>query len=285
MGFVKDIGPTIDPGLSGVFGDSSMLPGGESDPFFGGAQSAAAADAAEAQGKIALRQLQAQKEALETIRGDLAPFRETGAGALPDLRSAIDDPSARVLQNPFFQALASDQEQRLLASQAARGKVGSGETGDQLTRNLLLLGNQFAQQDVTNLQNLATIGANAAAQTGSQTQQAASATTGILGGLGNAQSAGIIGAGNAQAQGGQNALALGGALLAAFCDERLKENVSPVRVDDDGLMIYEFNYIGETDRFRGKMAQDIIEIDPDNVIESSDGYLMVTSKYHPERVS
>ena len=210
-----------------------------------------------------------------------------------------------------------------MASSAARGRVGAGGTSDLLQENLLQLGSQFRQQDVAfqqqnianqlaaqqqrfgQLFNVATLGANAAAQTGTATQNAAANISGITTDIGAAQAAGAVSRANilAQsqadqltnfAQGGILGAATGGAInpqqamgIAALfgCDERLKENKKPVRVDDDGLTVYEFNYIGDSAKYEGKMAQDIIEVDPESVTESDEGYLLVTAKYAPQRVN
>ena len=312
--------------------------------------------------------------------GDFGGVAEPGGGFQLDM-----DPS-RVLDDPFFQALAGQQEQRLLASAAARGRVGAGGTSDILQENLLQLGSQFRQQDIQNqlaaqqqrfgqLFNVATLGANAAAQTGTATQNTAGAVSNLMTQGANAQASGIIGAANAQAAGNQqvldlittdilqeNLLQLGsqfrqqdiqnqlaaqqqrfgqlfnvatlGANAAAqtgtatqntagavsnlmtqganaqasgiigaanaqaagnqqvldlittgaamiFSDERLKENKVAMRVDDDGLVVYEFNYKGDSTRYEGKMAQDIQKVDPEAVTETDEGYLMVSDKYAP----
>lgn len=255
--------------------------GGENDPFFGGAASAAATDAAEMQVAQADRALAAQVLANDQARADLSPFKEAGAAGLPLLSGAISDPSSRVLNNPFFQSMAADQEKRLLSSAAARGKVGSGGTGDDLQRNLLLLGNQFAQQDIANLQNLANTGLNAAAQTGASAQQGASAVGGILGNIGNAQAAGAVGAANARAQGGENALGLGVGLLSALSDIRLKENVKYSHTQD-GIRMYDWDWKEEALEIvgdqvaHGPIAQELMKTHPDRVfMDESIGFYKV----------
>jgi hypothetical protein len=209
--------------------------------LLGGAQADAAKKAAREAEKLGRLALNDQREATAQTRSDLSTFRGLGETAAPKLEGAIDDPSSRVLNNPFFQTMAADQEQRLLASQAARGKVGSGETGDDLQRNLLLLGNQFAQQDITNLQNLTNTGANAAAQTGSFLQQGTTAAGGIMGNIANANAAGTIGAANARAQGVNNVLSIGSAALS---DVRLKENVKFSHMQDD-IRMYNWDWTEE----------------------------------------
>ena len=45
-------------------------------------------------------------------------------------------------------------------------------------------------------------------------------------------------------------------------DRRLKENIKQVGVSPQGYKIYEFNYIGGDVRFRGAMAQDVLQKNP-----------------------
>lgn len=273
---VAKIDPTTTSGLTALstgglslVAEDALAEGGFIDQnLLGGAQRDAAEKAAQDQEAAALTAQQLQRETTEQIRGDLSPFREAGASAIPTLQGAIDNPSSRVLNNPFFQSMAADQEQRLLASAAARGKVGSGGAGDDLQRNLLLLGNQFAQQDITNLQNLTSTGANAAAQTGSFLQQGATSQGGILGNLANAQAAGRIGAANAQAQGVGNVLSLG---ALAFSDIRLKENVKFSHIDN-GIRMYNWSWtdealelVGDQDT-TGPIAQELKKTHPEKVI-------------------
>jgi hypothetical protein len=71
-----------------------------------------------------------------------------------------------------------------------------------------------------------------------------------------------------------NGLQAAGALGSLFTksDARLKENIVPIGVRN-GHVVYEWNYIGGEEIFRGVMAQDIP--DTDAVIVDSDGYLAV----------
>jgi hypothetical protein len=69
---------------------------------------------------------------------------------------------------------------------------------------------------------------------------------------------------------------LGGAAIMKYSDSRLKENVSYVGQSHNGFNLYEFNYIATPDeRFRGVMAQEVMEVMPEAVVETSDGYLAV----------
>ena len=52
-------------------------------------------------------------------------------------------------------------------------------------------------------------------------------------------------------------------IFSAFgSDIKLKENIEEVGVSPDGYKIYEFNYKGFTDRWRGAMAQDVVKKNP-----------------------
>lgn len=265
-------------GLSEVVGEATADGSIIEQNLLGGAAADAAEKAARGQERAGLEAIDLQRETTELIRGDLAPFREAGAAGIPLLSGAINDPSSRVLNNPFFQTMAADQEQRLLASAAARGKVGSGGTGDDLQRNLLLLGNQFAQQDITNLQNLTNTGANAAAQTGSFLQQGATAQGGILGNVANANAAGTIGAANAKAN-AISSLITGGATL--FCDIRLKDDVKFSHVED-GIRMYNWTWTDEAldivggQSTTGPIAQELKKTHPHLVtVDESTGFYKV----------
>ncbi|MBL4886765.1 MAG: tail fiber domain-containing protein [Planctomycetaceae bacterium] len=275
MGFVVDaIGGAVEF-------TKDISPGGKLDPFFGGQAGAAAKDAADLQASAAGRALSAQEAESARVRGDLSPFRDFGAQGIDTLSQAISDPSQRVLNNPFFTALAEQQEQRTLASAAARGKAGSGGTGDDLQRNLLLLGNQFAQQDVSNLQNQVNTGLNAAAQTGAFGQQGVSAAGGILGNMANAQAAGITGAANAQAAGAGNILTTGAGLFQMFSDIRLKENVR-FSHKEDGVRMYNWDWkksalsLVGSQKTSGPIAQELKKTHPELVITDPEtGYYKV----------
>ena len=103
-----------------------------------------------------------------------------------------------------------------MQQRAALGLAGSGGSQDALKRNLLLLGNQFQQQDLSNsltqnqarfnqLFNVSSLGVNAAAQTGNASLQANQS-------IGQARSAvPILGAQVASQQGQQLMSGLGAA--------------------------------------------------------------------------
>ena len=62
----------------------------------------------------------------------------------------------------------------------------------------------------------------------------------------------------------------------SWSDVELKENISKVGTSPSGLGIYEWNYIGKPDRYRGVIAQDLIAHGrEDAIVEADNGYLMV----------
>jgi len=251
--------------------------------LLGGNAADAAKDAAALQAEAGRNALEVNQAQFAQTRSDLEPFRQFGTGGISNLEGAINDPSQRVLNNPFFTALANQQEQRTLASAAARGKVGSGGTGDDLQRNLLLLGNQFAQQDISNLQNQVNTGLGAATQTGAFGQQSAASAGGILGNIANAQAAGKVGAANAQQQGFSNILGIGlGIGALAFSDIRLKENIR-FSHKENGIRMYSWDWkksakaIVGNQKTVGPIAQELKKTHPDLVVTDPEtGYYKVT---------
>lgn len=61
----------------------------------------------------------------------------------------------------------------------------------------------------------------------------------------------------------------------ALSDARLKENIVPIMRDALGLMWYTFNYIGGGIKQFGVMAQDVLKVMPEAVVELENGYLAV----------
>ena len=58
-------------------------------------------------------------------------------------------------------------------------------------------------------------------------------------------------------------------------DIKLKENINKVGNSPSGINIYEWNYKGNTQRYRGVMAQEILERHPEAVALQPDGYMSV----------
>ena len=61
----------------------------------------------------------------------------------------------------------------------------------------------------------------------------------------------------------------------AVSDTRLKADIERIGQTPDGLPLYHFRYIGDSQLYRGVMAQDVLQYMPEAVVEREDGYLMV----------
>ncbi len=137
-----------------------------------------------------------QAAAVDRAIATQAPYNELGTAAAQQIQQIQADPGAYIQNNPFYRSLADDAQQRLLANQAARGKLASGGTADALQTSLLNLGNGLVQQQLGTLQNQVNSG-----------QTAANATSGLQTDRGAVQAAGRIGSANALQTGYQNQIA------------------------------------------------------------------------------
>lgn len=126
-----------------------------------------------------------------------APYTQLGENAVNQINTIQSDPAGYVQNSPFYQSLAQDAQRRLLANQAAKGKVGSGGTAAALQEQLLALGNGLVQGQVNTLQGQVNTGANAATNVGNT-------NTELLTSQGAVNAAGKVGAFNAQNSGYQN---------------------------------------------------------------------------------
>jgi hypothetical protein len=114
--------------------------------------------------------------------GAQQPFYDAGTSTLPGLQSLINDPNAQrdfITNNPFYDSLAADAQDRLFNNQAARGKVGSGGTAASLQNQLVLMGSDLLNNNIAQRFGLAQIGQNAANQIGAYNTNAATQTAGI----------------------------------------------------------------------------------------------------------
>lgn len=247
-----------------------------------------AADAARSAGDI---QAQATREATEeqrrqfdVTREDLQPYRQAGRSALPGLTDLVTNPQAQrsfIEDNPFFQSLAEDAQNRIFSNQAARGKVGSGETAEALQNSLLLLGSDLLNQNIAQRQNLVGMGLGAATRTGQFGAQATSNITDLITSGAAARAAGEIGAANAITQGRQGIIGAGANIGSAalmgplsLSDKRYKKDIKKVGEDDKGLNVYTYKYKGDDTTRIGHMAQDVKKKYPEAVKTIADMHMI-----------
>lgn len=136
----------------------------------------------------------------------LAPFVGVGTDAIRNLNTLQADPAGYIRNNPLYNSLADDAQRRLLANQAAKGKVGSGGTAAALQEQLLNLGNGLVQQQVSNYQNQINSGQGAATSTGTGKLLTGQNNANMLGQQGDVNAAGKVGAYNAGNSAYQNTI-------------------------------------------------------------------------------
>ena len=72
-----------------------------------------------------------------------------------------------------------------------------------------------------------------------------------------------------------NGATAGAAYQQQYCDRRMKEAPARLGIADNGLPVYEFNYIGDKTRRIGYMADEVQEKYPKAVSKGPKGFLMV----------
>ena len=168
--------------------------------------------AADAAKKGSAQQVAASERALELLRSDLQPFRDLGVSQIEGVQSLSSDPQAQIdfLQNnPLFQGLSDEATRQTNALAASQGKLAGGGTKAELQNQIMLQGNNLINQQLNRQLPLLNMGQNSAAQQGAGSSQ-------LITGIGNAQAAGTIGAGNAMAGGAGNILGAASGIAGLF---------------------------------------------------------------------
>lgn len=205
---------------------------------------------------------------------DLSPFRAVGTAVLPGLVELSTNPEQQaeyIKSNPFYGALADDAQQRVFNNQAARGKLGTGETIKELQKNLVMLGSDLLNQNITQRLNIANLGVGAATQIADirgdinvARQNAAAAS--------DASRDNMIGT------------AAGFGLAFALSDRRTKKDITKIGKLDNGLPVYTFRYKHDPSELRmSVMAQDVEKVKPEAVKEIS-GLKIVDMEKVSERI-
>jgi len=211
------------------------------------------------------------------------PFQQLGQSGV-DQAGFLTDPNAQfdfLQSNPLFQMGLDNANTQTMQSAAARGRLSSGDTLQQLNQNALLTASPLIAQQKQSIGNLLTAGQNAAGQQASILQNTAANQANILGstaanagnfstGAAAAQAGGIVGQANARADRSQNVMDLGSQLLGFFSDPLLKENIKLVGVENNHN-IYTWNWnetangLGLTGSSKGVMADEVYKINPDAI--------------------
>lgn len=147
----------------------------------------AAEKGAQAQERAAQAGIDEQRAAREQQVALLQPYNQAGQQAINPLVAAITQGEYR--KNPLIDQLSNDVTRRIFANQAARGRLGAGDTAGLLAAALapIQLGDQ--QQQIQNLFGLTGMGQNAAAGQGAGVLNTANNIQEGLAQKGNAQAA------------------------------------------------------------------------------------------------
>lgn len=144
----------------------------------------------EAAAEAARLQAQGIKKGIAANTAALSPYTDLGRESAQRIQDIQADPAGYIQNNPLYGSLAADAERRLLANQAAKGKVGSGGTADALQERLLNIGTGLVNTEIGNLQNQVNTGSGAAGQVGYIAYAGNS-------NVGSTNAAGVIGQNNA----------------------------------------------------------------------------------------
>jgi len=204
------------------------------------------------------------------------PFKTIGqqgleqAGFLTDTGAQFDF----LQNNPLFQLGLDNANTQTLQSAAARGRLSSGDTLQQLNQNALLAASPLIQQQKQSIGDLLNYGLTTAGNQGNlRTGQAA------------AEAGGIVGQANARGASAQNILTMAGQLAGPmlFSDPALKENIT-YKGKDNGFNIYSWDWnesaitLGLSGSSSGVMADEVKDVMPEAIRIHDSGYMTVD--YH-----
>lgn len=192
----------------------SLLNKDDDTPGTGLASSLFGTSGAGSAAKASMQMTEFGEQALDILRGNLAPYAQMGEQAVGQA-ALLADPMQQAMflaNNPIFQNMASGTVRDINASAAARGKLESGGTAEQTQSALIKLGNDLIDQQLRRLNPLAKMGQASAARRGA-------GSVDLLTGIGNAQSAATMAGAAMQAQGTENAAQIAGGIAGYFAPD------------------------------------------------------------------
>lgn len=272
-----------DPITGLIVGGTSLLSGA--------LQSSAAKSASKTQAKAADAGIAEQRRQFDLVQSLLKPYVEAGAPALSaqqamlGLRTPEEEAAqiAAVERSPTFQALLQSGEEALLQRASATGGLRGGNVQAALAQFRPQMLAQELESRYNRLGGLTSLGQQSAAGVGTAGMQTGSDIAKLLGERGAAIAGGRLGS----AQAYSDVLNLPAQMLGAqigaggqagfgsmFSDRRLKKNITLIGKRNDGLGIYQFDYVWGGGRQTGFMADEVRSIYPEAVSEIG-GYMMV----------
>ena len=186
----------------------------------------AAGKAADAQVESSKESIAFQKESRDLARADLEPFKAFGEKQINPLQQLLDNNGDAIRGNETFQVASEVLSDDIAGRNAARGKLGSGDTVNDLFRENALLGESLFNSDFNRRFNALNLGqASAAGQANTAVTTGANVGETILQG-GNARAAGEVGKANAVSSGVNNLISLAG--TAGLFDKKAPNQTTTV---------------------------------------------------------
>lgn len=186
--------------------------------LMGKSASRAARDAGRIQSAYGTAGINEQRAAYGDVQGMLSPYMEAGEGALPLLQQLLS-PQGQfdyLNNNPLFSASLNRLDTLTGAQQAARGRLGAGDTLEQLRQNYFATANPLLQQAFGNAFNVAGMGQNATTNLGNARLGLGNNVSDLFTQIGNASGAATIGQANARAAGASNLFGIGANIAGMF---------------------------------------------------------------------
>lgn len=270
--FLEDINPFSD-----------VSPGGEDDPFFGGAAAAASREAGGLQAEASREALQAEIEGRAQAQEFFTPFAGAAERGV-EQSQFLADPQAQfefLQNNPLFQLSLENANRGTNQRAAAAGRSSFGTTLQDLSNNVLLSAQPLLDRQRQDVTNLLQFGGDIAASQANIATGGAARIGDITTDIGANLAAGLVGSANAQAAGGQNLLTTGLTALSFFSDEQLKTNKQLIgQYKGHNLWSWDWNWIarvvlGLRGSAMGVMAREVMKINKDAVILDSSGFYKV----------
>jgi hypothetical protein len=211
--------------------------------------------------------LQVSNDVYGQTQDQLNPYLTGGTTAFNQLANmANTGDMSKFYTSPNYQFRLDQGIKGMQNAAAGRGMLNSPRTMQALNDYAQNMASNEYQNYFQNMYNLGTSGQNAANNLGQFGQNYAAQQAGVYQNLGNIYNEKNL------ATGASNQGILGG-IGGLFSDITLKENIKPVGTEN-GHNVYEFNYIGKPEKYRGVMAQEIQKTNPD-AVGMRDGYLTV----------
>ena len=168
--------------------------------FTGGEDAKASKKAGQIQRQEAVAQGANLNQAGQTAMGLFDPLANVGARGI-DLAGFLGDPQQQadsLQNNPLFQMGLTNLNENTNQTAAARRRLSSGDTLQQLTQNAMLVGQPLIDRQRQDIMGMLGIGQNAIGQQATIGQNTASNVANMLTGGAAAQAAGVVGAQNAR---------------------------------------------------------------------------------------